>query len=56
MTTYSKTKTYAVKLARSIKHGGFTYKPLNEFEMKGTLLLAIIEKEGEEVIDYARLA
>ncbi|WHA40915.1 hypothetical protein [Agrobacterium larrymoorei] len=56
MATYSKTKTYTVKLARSIKHSGFTYKPLNEIEMKGTLLLAIIEAEGEEVIDYARLA
>lgn len=56
MTTYSKTKTYAVKLARSIKHGGFTYKPLNEVEMKGALLNAIIDAEGAEVVDYARPA
>lgn len=56
MASYSKTKTYTVKLARSVKHGGFTYKPLSEIEMKGAFLLAIIETEGEEVIDYARPA
>ena len=56
MATYSKTKTYAVKLSRSVKHGGFAYKPLSEIEMKGAFLLEIIASEGEEVIDYARPA
>jgi len=56
MATYSAKKKYTVKLTRSIKHGGFPYKPLNEIEMVGSLLLAIIEAEGDEVIDYARPA
>lgn len=54
MATYSAKKKYAVKLTRSVKHGVFTYKPLNEIEMAGALLLAIIEAESDEVIDYAR--
>lgn len=54
MATYAAKKKYAVKLTRSVKHGPFTYKPLDEIEMAGDMLTAIIEANGEEVIDYAR--
>lgn len=47
-------KSYTVKLARPVKLGAFTYKPLNEIEMLGTIVAAIIEQEGDEVLDYAR--
>lgn len=47
-------KTYQVKLARPVKQGAFTYKPLNEIEMSGKVLAAIIEQDGEDAIDYAR--
>lgn len=47
-------KTYAVKLARAVKQGAFTYRPLNEIQMAGTVLAAIIEKHGEDAIDYAQ--
>lgn len=46
--------TYAVKLTRPVKVGAFPYRPLNEIEMAGTLLQAIIDQDGEEAIDYAR--
>ncbi|MFJ1307881.1 hypothetical protein [Agrobacterium sp. P15N1-A] len=47
-------KSYQVKLARPVKLGAFTFKPLNEIEMLGKIVAAIIEQEGDEVIDYAR--
>ncbi|EPR19759.1 hypothetical protein L905_21565 [Agrobacterium sp. TS43] len=47
-------KSYQVKLARPVKLGAFTYKPLNEITMRGTVVEAIIEQEGDEVLDYAR--
>lgn len=47
-------KSYQVKLARPVKLGAFTYKPLNEIEMIGKVVADIIEQEGEEVLDYAR--
>ncbi|MBO9125454.1 MULTISPECIES: hypothetical protein [unclassified Rhizobium] len=47
-------KTYTVKLARLVRVGAFTYKPLNEIEMTGALLARIVEQEGEEAIDDAR--
>lgn len=48
------TKTYTVKLARTVTYGRHVYKPLNEMEMSGKFLKAIIAAEGEEAIDYAR--
>ncbi|MGC4389614.1 MULTISPECIES: hypothetical protein [Agrobacterium] len=47
-------KSYQVKLARPVKLGAFTYKPLNEIEMLGKVVADIIEQEGDEVLDYAR--
>ncbi|MEH6691284.1 MAG: hypothetical protein V7774_08890 [Pseudorhizobium pelagicum] len=47
-------KTYLVKLSRPVKRGAFTYKPLNEIEMTGKVLAAIVEQDGEDAIDYAR--
>jgi hypothetical protein len=47
-------KTYEVKLTRPVKRGAFTYKPLNEITMRGSVVAAIIEQEGDEVFDYAR--
>jgi len=47
-------KSYKVKLSRPVKRGAFTFKPLNEIEMRGTVVTAIIEQEGNEVLDYAR--
>lgn len=47
-------KSYEVKLTRPVKRGAFTYKPLNEITMRGTVVAAIIEQEGDEVLDYAR--
>ncbi|MBS0259332.1 MAG: hypothetical protein JSR13_16595 [Proteobacteria bacterium] len=47
-------KSYEVKLARPVKLGAFTYKPLNKIEMIGKVIADIIEQEGEEVLDYAR--
>lgn len=47
-------KTYKVKLSRTVKRGAFIFKPLNEIEMRGAVVTAIIEQEGEEVFDYAR--
>ncbi|WP_170986358.1 hypothetical protein [Rhizobium sp. LC145] len=47
-------KSYQVKLARPVKLGAFTYKPLNEIDMAGKVLAAIIEQDGEDAIDYAR--
>ena len=47
-------KTYLVKLARPVKRGAFTYKPLNEIEMTGKVLAAIVEQDGEDAIDHAR--
>lgn len=47
-------KSYEVKLARPVKLGAFTYKPLNKIEMIGKVVADIIEQEGEEVLDYAR--
>ncbi|MDH7802233.1 MULTISPECIES: hypothetical protein [unclassified Rhizobium] len=46
-------KTYDVKLARPVNMGPFRYRPLNEIEMSGAILKAIIEQEGEDVCDYA---
>ncbi|WP_165807454.1 hypothetical protein [Rhizobium rhizogenes] len=54
MATYNPKKTYVVKLTRAVKDGPFTHKPLNEIEMAGSLLIAIVQANGEEVIDYAR--
>lgn len=53
MPIYVPEKRYTVKLTRSVKRGAFTHKPLNEIEMAGSLLIEIIDAEGEEVIDYA---
>ncbi|MBA8801545.1 outer membrane usher protein FimD/PapC [Agrobacterium sp. RC10-4-1] len=47
-------KSYEVKLTRPVKRGAFTYKPLNEITMQGKVVVAIIEQEGDEVLDYAR--
>lgn len=47
-------KTYKVKLSRPVRRGAFTFKPLNEIEMHGTVVEAIILQEGDEVLDYAR--
>jgi len=47
-------KSYDVKLSRIVKRGRFTFYPLNEINMRGSLVTAIIEQEGEEVLDYAR--
>jgi len=47
-------KSYKVKLSRPVKRGAFTFKPLNEIAMRGTVVTAIIEQEGDEVLDYAR--
>ncbi|CUW99297.1 hypothetical protein [Agrobacterium genomosp. 2] len=47
-------KSYDVKLSRIVKRGRFTFYPLNEINMRGSLVAAIIEQEGEEVFDYAR--
>jgi hypothetical protein len=46
-------KTYDVKLARPVTMGPFRYRPLNEIEMSGSILKSIVEKEGEDVLDYA---
>lgn len=50
----NESKTYAVKLMRPVKRGPHTLRPLNEIEMPGRVLKAIIDQEGEEVIDHAR--
>lgn len=47
-------KSYDVKLSRIVKRGRFTYYPLNEINMRGTLVEAILAQEGDEVLDYAR--
>ncbi|MGQ8632702.1 hypothetical protein ACUTJJ_14635 [Agrobacterium sp. DKPNP3] len=47
-------KSYDVKLSRVVKRGRFTYYPLNEINMRGTLVEAILAQEGDEVLDYAR--
>ncbi|MQY44507.1 hypothetical protein GAO09_00260 [Rhizobiales bacterium RZME27] len=46
-------KTYDVRLARSVKRGAFTYRPLNEITMAGSMIKDIVDQEGEEAIDYA---
>jgi len=46
-------KTYDVKLKRLVTLEPFRYRPLNEIEMSGSVLKAVIEQEGEDVIDYA---
>ncbi len=47
-------KSYDVKLTRIVKQAPFTYYPLNEINMRGSLVAAIVEQEGEEVLEYAR--
>lgn len=47
-------KSYNVKLTRVVKRAPFTYYPLNEINMRGSLVAAIIAQEGDEVLDYAR--
>jgi hypothetical protein len=47
-------KSYNVKLTRIVKWAPFTYYPLNEINMRGSLVAAIVEREGEEVLEYAR--
>lgn len=47
-------KSYDVKLSRIVKWGRFTFYPLNEINMRGELVVAIIAQEGDEVLDYAR--
>lgn len=47
-------KSYDVKLSRVVKWGRFTYYPLNEINMRGSLVAAIIAQESDEVLDYAR--
>ncbi len=47
-------KSYDVKLTRIVKRGPFTFYPLNEINMRGSLVAAIVEQEGGEVFDYAR--
>ncbi|WP_367354119.1 hypothetical protein [Agrobacterium pusense] len=47
-------KSYDVKLSRIVKWGRFTYYPLNKINMRGSLVVAIIAQEGDEVLDYAR--
>ena len=54
METYDPETRYIVKLARVVKRGPFSYSPLHEIDMAGSLLVEIIETEGEEAIDYAR--
>jgi hypothetical protein len=49
-----KTMTYTVKLTRLIKLCAFSYRPLNDIEMSGSVLASIIAQDGEEVVDYAR--
>ncbi|HZG29952.1 MAG TPA: hypothetical protein VE079_15970 [Ensifer sp.] len=48
------TKTYAIKLSRTVTVGKHVYRPLNELQAEGQFLLDIIAAEGEEAIDYAR--
>lgn len=48
------TKLYSVKLSRLVKIGAFSYRPLNEIKMNGSVLAAIIAQEGEEVVDYVK--
>lgn len=47
-------KSYRVKLTRIVKREPFTFKPLNEITMRGTVVAAILAQEGEEVFEYAR--
>lgn len=47
-------KLYDVKLTRIVKRGPFTFYPLNEINMRGSLVAAIIAQEGDGVFDYAR--
>ena len=47
-------KSYDVKLTRVVKRAPFTYYPLNEINMRGSLVAAIIAQEGDEVLEYAR--
>jgi hypothetical protein len=47
-------KTYTVKLTRPVKLGPFSYRPLNEIDMRGKIVRAVIEQEGDEVLEYAR--
>lgn len=42
---------YRVKLMRKIQMGPVTYRPLNKIEMKGTLVLRILEEHGEDAFD-----
>lgn len=46
-------KTYRVKFTRTVIYGKFTFRPLNEREMKGRILAAIIEDNGEACVDFA---
>ena len=47
-------KSYDVKLTRVVKRAPFTYYPLNEINMRGSLVSAILAQEGDEVLEYAR--
>lgn len=47
-------KSYDVKLTRVVKRAPFTYYPLNEINMRGSLVAAILADEGDEVLEYAR--
>ncbi|MCP2138405.1 hypothetical protein J2S28_005529 [Rhizobium sp. SLBN-94] len=47
-------KSYDVKLTRVVKRAPFTYYPLNEINMRGSLVAAILAQEGDEVLEYAR--
>lgn len=49
-------KSYDVKLTRIVKRAPFTFYPLNEINMRGSLVAEIIDQEGEEVLEYVREA
>lgn len=47
------TKIYRVKFTRTVTYGKFSFRPLNEQQMKGRVLAAIVDENGEDCVDFA---
>ena len=50
---YEPEREYDVRLARPVRHGGMKLLPRDAHVMTGAAILAIVEAEGEDVIDGA---
>jgi hypothetical protein len=52
--TYEPERIYDVRLARAVKVGAATIRPLGAHQMTGATLTAIVAEQGADAIDSAK--